>query len=136
MSARKAMNRRNYLKAMVAALPAARISKGAAAPPIQLHCDLELDPAREKEMLENYRKVFRPAIGKQPGFVSVTLLKLRIEKQGKAPAGCPYRLNISFQTEEQRLKWVASDAHQKAWPMMEKTFVGQKFTALLYDPVV
>jgi heme-degrading monooxygenase HmoA len=135
MSIRNAMNRRNYLKAMAAALPAASMTKGAAAPPIQLHCDLQLDPAKEKEMLENYRKVFRPTISKQPGFMSVTLLKLRIERQGKAPAGCPYRLIISFQTEEQRLKWVASDAHQKAWPTMEKAFVGQKFTALLYDPV-
>src|SRR5512140_1685985 len=135
MSVRNAINRRNCLKAMAAALPAVRIAKGAAAPPIQLHCDLQLDPAREKEMLENYRKVFRPTISKQPGFVSVTLLKLRIERQGKAPAGCPYRLIISFQTEEQRLKWVASDAHQKAWPTVENALVGQKFTALLYNPV-
>ena len=132
MSVRKLMNRRNYLTAMAAALPAARLAKGAAAPPIQLHCDLQLDPAREKEMLDNYRKVYLPTISKQPGFVSVTL---KIERQGKAPAGCPYRLIISFQTEEQRLKWVASDAHQKVWPFVENTLVGPKFTALLYDPV-
>ena len=136
MSAHNPINRRNYLKVMAAALPAARSATGAAAPPIQLHCDLQLDPAREKEMLENYRKVFRPTISKQQGFVSVTLLKLTIERQGKAPAGCPYRLIISFQTEEQRLKWVASDAHQKVWPTVENTLVGPKFTALLYDPVV
>ena len=135
MSVRNTMNRRNYLTAMVAALPATRLAKGTAAPPIQLHCDLQLDPAREKEMLENYRKVFRPTISKQPGFVSVTLLKLKIERQGKAPAGCPYRLIISFQSEGQRLKWVASDAHQKVWPSVENTLVGPKFTALLYDPV-
>ena len=135
MSVRNAMNRRNCLKAMAAALPAARMAKGATAPPIKLHCDLELDPAREKEMLDTYHKLFRPAIIKQPGFVSVTLLKLRSEIQGKAPVGCPYRLVISFQKEEQRLKWVASDLHQRVWGAMEKTFVGQKFSALLYDPV-
>ena len=135
MSVRNALNRRNYLKAMAAALPAARMAKGAAASPIQLHCDLQLDPAREKEMLENYRKVYLPVLRKQPGFVSVTLLKLRIERQGKAPAGCPYRLIISFQTEEQRVKWVASDAHQKVWPTVENTLLGPKFIALLYDSV-
>jgi len=135
MSVRNALNRRNYLKAMAAALPAACVAEGASASPIQLHCDLQLDPAREKEMLENYRKVFLPTISKQPGFVSVKLLKLRVERQGKAPAGCPYRLIISFQTEEQRLKWVDTAAHQKAWPTVENTLVGQKFTALLYDPV-
>lgn len=136
MSFRNALNRRNYLKAMAAALPAAGMVKAAEAPPIQLHCDLQLDPKREQEMLDNYRKVFRPAISQQPGFVSVTLLKLRSENQGKAPAGCTYRLIISFQTEAQRLKWVASPTHQKAWPTVENTLVGQKFTALLYDPVV
>lgn len=135
MSVRKAMNRRNYLKAMAAVLPAARVMEGAAAPAIQLHCDLQLDPAREKEMLQNYRTIFHPAIIKQPGFVAVTLLKLRSEKQGKAPAGCPYRLIISFQTEEDRLKWVATPTHIKAWPTVENTLVGQKYIALLYDPV-
>jgi heme-degrading monooxygenase HmoA len=130
------MHRRTYLKAMAAALPAAGLARAAAAPAIQLHCDLHLEPNREKEMLENYREVFQPTISKQPGFVSVTLLKLRLERQGKAPAGCTYRLIISFQTEEQRLKWVASDAHQKAWPTVENTLLGEKFIALLYDPVV
>lgn len=138
MSIRNAMNRRHYLKVLAAALPAAQMAKGAAAaaPPIQLHCDLQLNPAREKEMLENYHKVFRPTISKQPGFVSVALLKLKAENQGKAPAGCPYRLVISFQTEAQRLKWVASPEHQKAWPTVENCLVGQKFSALLYDPIV
>jgi heme-degrading monooxygenase HmoA len=86
-------------------------------------------------MLENYRKEFQPTISKQPGFVSVRLLKLRAEKQGKAPAGCSYRLIISFQTEEQRLTWVATAAHQKAWPTVERTLKGVKYIALLYDPV-
>jgi heme-degrading monooxygenase HmoA len=135
MSIRNAMNRRNYLKAMAAALPAAQMAKGAAAAPIQLHCDLFLDPKREKEMLDNYRKVFQPTIVKQPGFVAVKLLKLRAEKQGKAPAGASYRLIISFQTEEQRLTWVDTPAHKKAWPTVENTLVGEKYTALLYDPV-
>ncbi len=137
MSIRKAMNRRNYLKAMAAvlpAVPAARVAK-AAALPIQLHCDLYLDPKREKEMLDNYRNIFRPAIKQQPGFVAVTLLKMRQEAQGKGPEGCPYRLIISFETEEQRKKWVSTPTHQKAWPTVENTLLGPKYIALLYDPV-
>jgi hypothetical protein len=128
------MNRRHYLKTLAAALPAAQMAAAAAPPPIQLHCDLELDLAREKEMLANYSKVFKPTISRQPGFVSVQLLKLRKEVQGKGPAGCSYRLIISFQTEEQRVKWVATDDHQKAWPTVEQTLRGQKYIALLYDP--
>ncbi len=136
MSIRNAMNRRNYLKVLAAALPATQMAKAAAAPPIQLHCDLFLDPKREKEMLDNYAKIFHPTIIKQPGFVSVTLLKLKKENQGKAPAGASYRLVISFQTEEQRLKWVDSAEHKRAWPTVENCLLGEKFTALLYDPVV
>lgn len=134
------MNRRNYLKALAAALPAAGFAqtakKAAAPPPIQLHCDLFLNPAKEKEMLANYRNIFHPAIIKQPGFVFVTLLKLEKENQGKAPAGALYRLVISFHTEAQRLKWVSTDLHQKAWGTIESCLVGDKFNALLYDPVV
>jgi heme-degrading monooxygenase HmoA len=85
-------------------------------------------------MLANYRNVFKLAITRQPGFVAVQLLKLRQELQGKAPAGCSYRLIISFQTEEQRQKWVATPEHQKAWPTVEGTLKGQKYVALLYDP--
>jgi heme-degrading monooxygenase HmoA len=129
------MNRRNCLKAIAAAIPAAAGSAVAAAAPIQLHCDLFVDPKREKEMLANFAKVFRPTIRKQPGFVDVKLLKLRSEIQGKAPANSTYRLIISFQTEEQRLTWVATDDHQRAWPTVENTLVGMKYQALLYDPV-
>jgi heme-degrading monooxygenase HmoA len=129
------VNRRDCLKFVAAAIPAAALP-AAAAPPMVLHCDLVLDPAKEKELLSNYRKIFKPTISKQPGFVSVSLLKLRTEKQGKAPAGCPYRLVISFQTEEQRLTWVASDAHQKAFGTIEACLKGEKFNALLYDPIV
>jgi len=86
-------------------------------------------------MLNNYHNVFHPAIVKQPGFVSVALLKLRKENQGKAPAGASYRLVISFQTEEQRVKWASTDTHQKVWPTVENTLLGDKFTALLYDRV-
>jgi hypothetical protein len=129
------VNRRDCLKFVVAAIPVATMP-AAPAPPIMLHCDLILDPAKEKELVANYRNIFAPTIKKQPGFVSVQLLKLRVAKQGQAPAGCPYRLAISFQTEEHRLTWVASAAHQKAFGTIEACLKGEKFNALLYDPIV
>jgi heme-degrading monooxygenase HmoA len=99
---------------------------GAMSEPIQLHVDLEVDPAKEAELLKNFRTIFRPAISKQPGFVDVKLLKTR-----NAPTR--YRLLISFQTEEQRQKWVAADDHQRAWPTIERTLTGKKFAATLYE---
>lgn len=117
--------------------PAAAIALQAAdaVHPIQLQLDLELDPAKEKELLTNYKNTFRPAISKQPGFVDVKLMKLRAEMAGKVPANCTYRLMLSFQTEDQRKTWVATPLHQKVWPTIENTLKGAKYTAFLYDVV-
>ena len=129
------MNRRQSLKTIAAVSAGAAVTHAQGASPIQLHVDLEVDPKREAEMLKNYKATFRPAIVKQPGFVDVKLLKLRKEVAGKAPANSLYRLLISFQTEEQRQKWVATDLHQKVWPTIEATLKGAKYIVLLYDPV-
>lgn len=100
--------------------------------PIQLHVDLELAAGKEAELVKNFKTVFRPTISKQPGFVDVKLLKLRTVPVGDAPKS-KYRLLISFKTEEQRLTWVASPDHQKAWPTIEGLLTGKKFGAVLYD---
>ena len=119
----------------MAAAGTALAAPAPAANPIQLHVDLDVDPAKPKELIANFRKLFRPAISKQPGFVSVRLLKLRKAIVGTAPASAPYRLVISFQTEEQRETWVATDDHQRAWPAIEGTLKGAKLRAVLYDTV-
>jgi len=131
------MNRRRYLQtvAAVGAAAATGVSKAAAANPIQLHCDLDCDPKRQKEMIQNFERIFRPVIVKQPGFVAVKLLKLRSVVVEPGPVSANYRLTISFDTEEQRLTWVATADHQRVWPEVEKCLRGKKFSAVLYDPV-
>jgi heme-degrading monooxygenase HmoA len=140
------MNRRTYLALTGAGMLAGCASEPAAkqeaspasrtpAKAIQLHVDLEVDPERENEMLTNYRETFRPTISKQPGFVEVKLLNLRQVMKGTAPGSSKYRLIISFETEEQRTAWVATDDHQKAWPTVEGTLIGEKYGAVLYDVV-
>jgi heme-degrading monooxygenase HmoA len=116
---------------MAAAGAAGGLPSAAAAKPIQLHCDLEVDPAREKEMVNAFHNTFEPVIRKQPGFVDVKLLKLRQALAGEPGTKATYKLLISFQTEEQRLKWVATDDHQRVWPAIEKTL--RKFNAILFD---
>ena len=113
-----------------AALPAAAEKN-----PIMLHCDLQVDPAREKEMVNNFHNTFEPVIRKQPGFVDVKLLKLRNAVAGKVPTPANYKLLISFQTEEHRVAWVGTAEHQKVWPTIEKTLTAFKFNAILYDLV-
>ena len=94
--------------------------------PIELHVDLDVEPTKGKDLESTFHTVFEPIISKQPGFVSVNLLKLRA-------AAVTYRLVISFETEEQRVTWVATADHERVWPQMEKNLKGVKFTAALWD---
>lgn len=126
------MRRRTCLTAL-AALAGAPAVPAAPAPSIQLHVDLDVDPAKEKNLVEKFQNQFRPAIRKQPGFIAVRLLKMRQAVAGPAPF--PYRLVISFQSEEQRQAWVATPEHQRVWPAIEENLRGGKYTAVLYDSI-
>src|SRR5260370_20516944 len=128
------MNRRTYLKTIaLAGAGSATALRAGSVPGIELHVDLDVDPGRVAEMLNNYRTKFLPAITKQPGFHQVKLLKLNAAMQGPAPANTSYRLVICFDTEEQRKAWVATPVHQKVWPTIEQTLRGSKFSAVLFD---
>jgi len=130
------MKRRTYLKALLAAGAASSALPAADAPrPIQLHVDLTVDPAKEKEMLKNFETIFRPAASKQPGYIDVKMLKLRSAVMGKAPAGVNYRFNLTFQSEELRQKWIASATHQKVWPTIENLLSTKDYTVLLFDVI-
>ncbi len=129
------MKRRTYLKAMLAAACLAPVGAAQKGRPIQLQVDLPVNPAREQEMLRNFRTVFRPAAAKQPGFIDVKMLKLRSALQGEAPAGANYRFVLTYESEELRQKWVASATHQKVWPPIENTLRSKNYRVLLYDDV-
>jgi hypothetical protein len=101
--------------------------------PIQLHVDLAVDPAREKEMLHTFHTIFKPAAAKQPGFIAVKMLKLRSALAGAAPTGANYRFELIFASEDQRKAWVATETHQHVWPEIEKTLSSKNYTVLLYD---
>ena len=49
----------------------------AAGNPIVLEVDLAVDPAREKEMLDNFHNTFKPEAVKHQGYIDVKILKLR-----------------------------------------------------------
>jgi heme-degrading monooxygenase HmoA len=100
--------------------------------PIQLHVDLEIADGREASLVEAFHSVFEPVIRKQPGFMDVRLLRFRQAMKGSPPA-MKFRLLISFETEQQRLSWVASEDHQRVWPAMEANLAGEKYVPVLYD---
>lgn len=103
--------------------------------PIQLHVDLQVDSSRAEEVAAVFQDVFVPAIRKQPGFLSVELLKFREARSGGEATAFTHRLLLSFETEERRRQWVESEDHQKAWPAIEGTLTGSRFRATLYDVV-
>jgi len=130
------IDRRASLAAALAAMSAPVLpAAGAAGKPIQLHVDLEVAPGKEATLETNFRKIFEPTISRQPGFVEVKLMKFRKAMVGKGMPRFSYRLLISFKTEEQRMTWVASADHQRAWPALEAQLKGAKLVALLYDLV-
>jgi hypothetical protein len=128
------MKRRSYLTAMFAAVAGLKVGSAQAAKnPIVLHVDLSVDPAKEQEMLRNFRTTFKPAAIKFQGYVDVKLLKLRSALQGSAPAGVNYRFQLTYESEELRQKWIASDVHKKVWPTIENTLKSKDYLVLLFD---
>jgi heme-degrading monooxygenase HmoA len=79
--------------------------------PMELYIWLTAKPGHEAEMEKTFREVFYPAVSARKGFRSA----LMVRKPGTAE----YTVRLSFDTEELRMEWVASDAHQQAWPALE-----------------
>ena len=127
------MKRRTCLKTIVAGALGAAAHAADAGRPIQLHCDLAVDPAKEKQMLHHFETVFKPAAAKFAGFMDVKMIKLRSAPMGKAPAGMNYRFVLTYQSEELRQKWINSDVHQKVWPPIENMLADKNYTVLLFD---
>jgi len=102
---------------------------------IQVHVDCAIDPAKEQDMLRYFQSVFRPAAQKFRGYHDVRMLQLRAVPVGTAPAGINYRFVITYESEELRQKWVASEIHQEVWGAMEKMLSSPDYTVLLFDVI-
>ena len=91
------MHRRGILRsafaAAVAALGFARFATDAQARTkhIRIYVEMDVAPAREREMLETFHNVFVPEAVKHQGYIRVKMLKRRSFIQGTAPAHHNYR---------------------------------------------
>lgn len=77
------------------------------------------------EAFENvYHSIYVPAMTVQKGYLGSKLLHLFPEDVARTiqaeATTFNYSIQISFDTEENRRKWVASDQHQIAWPAASK----------------
>jgi hypothetical protein len=103
---------------------------------IRLYVEMDVAPAREREMLETFHNVFVPEAVKHQGYIRVKMLKRRAIVQGTAPANHNYRFELEFESEELRQKWIASAPHQRVWPLVERTMTTLKdYPVVLYDEV-
>jgi hypothetical protein len=124
-----------------AAQLAAGVNAGGGSPagggrgPIVLYCDLAVDPKREREMLDRFHREFKPAAEKFDGYIDLKMLKLRkVMQGGPAPGpGINYRFQLTYESEEKRQIWIASDVHGRVWPRMEEFLTDMGYIVLLTD---
>src|SRR3954468_16054302 len=103
---------------------------------IRLYVEMDIAPAREREMLDLFHNQFVPEAVKHEGYIRVKMLKRRSILQGTAPAAHNYRFELEFESEALRQKWSASAGHQRVWPLVERTMSTQKdYPVVLYDEV-
>jgi len=85
-----------------------------------LQMDFVVDRENAKAFEKMYYSIYVPAMVVQDGYLSSKLLRLFPDDLAKEiqaePTTYNYQIQISFDTEENRRKWVASDQHQIAWP--------------------
>ena len=100
---------------------------------VQLHCDLSIDPARAAEAEHFFDTVYRPTAQTFEGYVDLHLLRLRDVLLGEAPEGINYRFSITYESEELRMAWVNSEAHEEVWPKLQSYLTSDRLDFLLFD---
>ncbi|RYG60108.1 hypothetical protein EON64_19575 [archaeon] len=100
---------------------------------------LQMDFVVPKENAANFEKMYHsiyvPAMTVQQGYLGSKLLRLFSTEDAKTieaePTTYNYQIQISFDTEENRRKWVASEQHKIAWPAA--TALAKEFKWRGYD---
>lgn len=103
---------------------------------IRLYVEMDVPAARERQMIDYFHGTFAPEAAKHEGYIRVKMLKRRTILQGTAPANHTFRFELEFESEELRQKWIASDAHQRVWPPLEKMMTTTtNYPVVLFDEV-
>jgi mannose-6-phosphate isomerase-like protein (cupin superfamily) len=88
--------------------------------PIALQMDFVVPKDSAEAFERMYSSIYVPAMTVQQGYLNSKLLRLFPDNLEKEIQGEPttynYQIQISFDTEENRRKWVASQQHKIAWP--------------------
>ena len=92
---------------------------------------------RAEEFEKTYAESYIPALRKQQGYLRSNLLRVFLEKAareiGASPTEFNYQMELVFDTEENRRKWVASKEHATVWPLASG--MAEKFAWRGFDVV-
>lgn len=78
--------------------------------PVELHIWMTAKPGQSDALRKTFAEVFYPAVSSMPGFRNALLMR--------KPGTDEFTVRLSFDSEEQRMDWVASDKHQRTWPAL------------------
>ena len=88
---------------------------------LQIYFDVSTEKAQDFEQM--YRASYVPALKKQEGYLGSTLLRLfppDVAAEIEAAATTfNYQMELMFDTEAHRRRWVASEEHSVVWPLAE-----------------
>ena len=103
----------------VSASDAARQKKHTKAMLLEIY--FKVSKKRAADFEKNYVQSYVPALRKQQGYLRSNLLRVFPEKVAReidaAPTEFNYQMELVFDTEENRRKWVASKEHATAWTL-------------------
>ena len=84
----------------------------------------DVPPDAEADFRQMYADAYVPALAKQQGYLSSRLLRLFPPEMAReieaAETPFNYQMELVFDTEENRRRWVASDEHGRVWPTAEQ----------------
>ena len=107
---------------------------------LQIYFQVAAERAAEFEMM--FSRSYVPAMRKQQGYLRSSLLRLFTPEVAQeieaSPTEFNYQMELVFDTEENRRKWVASKEHAQAWPQasdMAEKFAWRGFDVVSTDQV-
>lgn len=93
---------------------------------IERHVTFNVIPGKQQDFENLFREAYSPAMSRQPGFVSVSLLK----EQAKEAV---YQLAIRFESLETAAAWRDSADHQALAPRIKALYLDNSI--LVYEVV-
>jgi len=88
---------------------------------LQIYFKVPVEKSGDFEKM--YENIYVPALRKQQGYIRSDLLRVfpkdMADEIEATPTEYNYQMELVFDTEQNRRKWVASPEHQQAWTTAE-----------------